>query len=166
MLLNNTIDMSAVTARVTSERMKYIDFSYPIWNYQYVLTFARPPDDNAYSFVFRPLSIEIWTVILILLFGSIINGSFYIFIEKYQTDANWTWYSIFTNILSLPGHNYDYTSNKHIQVLISVWAIASVILITFYTGRMSSELAVPLRPKPEITSRYQLVGTCVCGTCN
>jgi hypothetical protein len=158
MLLNNTIDISAVTVRVTAERMKYVDYSYPIWTYQQVLMFARNENDNVYSFIFQPLTLDIWLVIFSILTITILTGCCIIYYKMRQTE-NVGFLTFLARIVCLPGcTSYNYWAIGEVQILVTAWAFASVILVTFYTGRMSSELAVPLRPKQAITSRFQLVG--------
>lgn len=62
--MENRIDVSAQTMRVTKERLDVVDFSYPLWQYKELLAYRRPSVGAPRNLLLAPFQLEMWLVLL------------------------------------------------------------------------------------------------------
>src|SRR3569832_1997536 len=68
---------------------------------------------------------------------------------------------MFEHFAVLLGRSYYRDTRRPQMILMTCWAVVGLIIITHYTCRLSSELTVPDRPKQAITTRQQLIVSCI-----
>ena len=75
--MRDEIDISAQTLRETTERMRAVDFSYPLWQYSETLVYRRPEAKAPRNLLLAPFQLHLWLLLLgtfVLVSASVVEG--------------------------------------------------------------------------------------------
>uniref|UniRef100_A0A914XBY8 Solute-binding protein family 3/N-terminal domain-containing protein n=1 Tax=Plectus sambesii TaxID=2011161 RepID=A0A914XBY8_9BILA len=150
---NGTADMSVLTMRMTEDRMKLVDFSFPISYYYNGYRLKEVDGIEDVYYIFRSFQPAVWAVLAAVLF---LITTLQILYNKHRWSLGETLWKIITTML-----HQDYpSSSKRLTpsgIIQGSWLLACLILVINYESVMKSFLAVPLRHKVPFQTLAELL---------
>uniref|UniRef100_A0A914WQG6 Ionotropic glutamate receptor L-glutamate and glycine-binding domain-containing protein n=1 Tax=Plectus sambesii TaxID=2011161 RepID=A0A914WQG6_9BILA len=165
LLINESIDLTALTIRLTPERAQVVDFSFPLRFYQTIYLIKTPEDFNFRNFIFNAFTTEVWMYFaLCICAASAVHFVCVLLLEPHEQRHEQRWsYRVEYALNMMMDERQRYWS---CSVLTKFYVFATLVMSEYYQSVMSTNLTAPSRSKMPFLTQPQLIDALENGKCH
>lgn len=154
LVMNGSIDMTALTVRLTDKRLSVVDFSFPVRFYQQVYIIKTPADLDFRNFIFSAFTTEVW-VYFVLCVGAANFVHMICVLLLLPETYSWSYRAEYAfNMMMDERERYWCCS-----LLTKIYVFATLVMSEYYQSVMTTTLTAPSRTKMPFLTQSQLIGT-------